>query len=180
MTFTIDLENNITVLASSQHIEERQEGTETFSTPHELAALAAKWPGSRLIEIWNGLPGVEAVERFTSRQVAATRIWKAIQNLQPTAGAQRRQVAPKKVSQDFIDSVCLAVNSAMMWYPKQVLCLQRSVVTTCLLRSHGVQAHMVMGAQRTPFKAHAWVEVDGRAINEKTDVQAHYGIWVRG
>ena len=96
MIFTIDLENNITVLASSQHIEERQEGTETFSTPHELAALAAKWPGSRLIEIWNGLPGVEAVERFTSRKVAATRIWKAIQNLQPTAGAQRRQVAPKK------------------------------------------------------------------------------------
>ena len=33
MTFTIDLENNITVLASSQHIEERQNGTETFSTP---------------------------------------------------------------------------------------------------------------------------------------------------
>src|SRR5947209_7057239 len=78
MTFTIDLENNITVLASSQHIEERQEGTETFSTPHELAALAAKWPGSRLIEIWNGLPGVEAVERFTSRKVAATRIWSFI------------------------------------------------------------------------------------------------------
>src|SRR3954471_24025174 len=98
MTFTIDLENNITVLASSQHIEERQEGTETFSTPHELAALAAKWPGSRLIEIWNGLPGVEAVERFTSRKVAAIRIWKAIQNLQPTAGAQRRQAPPNKPS----------------------------------------------------------------------------------
>ena len=98
MIFTIDLENNITVLASSQHIEERQEGTEIFSSPHQLAALAAQWPGSRLVEIWNGLPGVEAVERFTSRQVAATRIWKAIQNLQPTAGAQRRQVAPKKMS----------------------------------------------------------------------------------
>src|SRR5947199_9193723 len=98
MTFTIDVENNITVLASSQHIEERQEGIETFSTPHELAALAAKWPGSRLIEIWNGLPGVEAVERFTSRKVGATRSWKAIENLQPTAGAQSRQVAPNKAS----------------------------------------------------------------------------------
>ena len=98
MTFTIDVDNNITVLASSQQIEERQEGTETFSSPHQLAALAAKWPGSRLVEIWNGLPGVEPVERFTSRQVAATRIWKAIQNLQPTAGAQRQQVAPNKAS----------------------------------------------------------------------------------
>src|SRR5260370_26792930 len=97
-TFTIDVDNNITVLASSQQIEEREEGTETFSNPQELAALAAKWPGTRLVEIWNGLPGVEPVERFTSRQVAVTRIWKAIQYLQPTAAAQRRQAAPKKVS----------------------------------------------------------------------------------
>jgi hypothetical protein len=98
MTFTIDVDNNITVLASSQQIEEREEGTETFSNPQELAALAAKWPGARLVEIWNSLPGVEPVERFTSRQVAATRIWKAIQHLQPSVGARRRQAAPKKVS----------------------------------------------------------------------------------
>jgi hypothetical protein len=98
MTFTIDVDNNITILASSEEIEERQEGTETFSSPHELAALAAKWPGSRLVEIWNSLPGVEPVERFTSRQVAATRIWKGIQNLQANAGARRRRVAPKKAS----------------------------------------------------------------------------------
>jgi len=98
MKFTIDVDNNITVLPSSEKIEERQEGTETFSSPQELAALAAQWPGARLVEIWNGLPGVEPVERFTSRQVAATRIWKAIQHLQPTAGAQRRQVAPNKAT----------------------------------------------------------------------------------
>src|SRR4030088_880871 len=97
-TFTIDADNNITVLASSQQTEEREKGTETFSNPQELAALAAKWPGTRLVEIWNSLPGVEPVERFTSRQVAATRIWKAIQHLQPTVGARRRQAAPNKAS----------------------------------------------------------------------------------
>ena len=93
MTFAIDVDNNITVLASSEKIDDRKEGTETFSSPNELAALTGKWPGSRLVEIWNSLPGMEPVERFTSRQVAATRIWKAIQNLQPTAGARRR-IAP--------------------------------------------------------------------------------------
>ena len=98
MTFTIDVDNNITVLDSTEKIEERQEGTETFSSSQELDALAGKWPGSRLVEIWNSLPGVEQVERFTSRQVAAARIWKAVQQLQPTPGAQRRRVAPKKVS----------------------------------------------------------------------------------
>jgi len=42
MTFTIDVDNSITVLPSSQTIEERREGTETFSSPHQLAGLAAK------------------------------------------------------------------------------------------------------------------------------------------
>src|SRR5579859_3488840 len=89
MTFTIDVDDNITILASSQPSEKHEEGTETFSSQHELYALAAKWPGTRLVEIWNSLPGVEPVERFTSRHVAATRIWKAIQNLQPATEARR-------------------------------------------------------------------------------------------
>src|SRR5260370_35248372 len=96
MTFTIDVDNNITVLDSAEKIAERQEGTETFSSSQELDALAGKWPGSRLVEIWNSLPGVEQVERFTSRQGAAARIWKAVQQLQPNAGAQRRPGGPKK------------------------------------------------------------------------------------
>jgi hypothetical protein len=96
VTFTIDKNNDITVLDSSQQTEESGEGIEAFNSSQELAALAAKWPGARLVEIWNSLPGVEPVERFTSRQVAVTRIWKAIQSLQATAGAQRPQAAPKK------------------------------------------------------------------------------------
>ncbi len=86
--FTIDTENNITAFASLQHIEETAAGTETFSTAEQLAALAAQWPAARLLEVWNSLPGVTPVERFTSRSVAAKRIWKAIQHLQPTPAAQ--------------------------------------------------------------------------------------------
>lgn len=89
------------------------------------------------------------------------------------------RVADKEPSPDMIDQVCDAVNHACIWYPKRVLCLQRSVVTTCLLRSYGVPAQMVLGAQKLPFKAHAWVEVNGRAVNERRDVQALYGVWER-
>jgi hypothetical protein len=78
-----------------------------------------------------------------------------------------------------IDRVCTAVNYACIWYPKQALCLQRSFVTTYLLRKHGVAAQMVLGAQKLPFKAHAWVEVAGRAINERSKVQATYAVWDR-
>jgi uncharacterized protein DUF3489 len=96
--FTIDAENNITVFASLKEIQGREEGTETFTNQEELAALADKWPGGRLVEIWNSLPGVQPLERFTSRRVAVGRIWKAIQHLKPTVGADRLPVGSKKGS----------------------------------------------------------------------------------
>ena len=84
-----------------------------------------------------------------------------------------------QANEDTIGRVCTAMNYACVFYPKQALCLQRSFVTTYLLRKHGVPAEMVLGAQKLPFKAHAWVEVDGRAINERSNVQATYAIWDR-
>jgi hypothetical protein len=87
------------------------------------------------------------------------------------------KVAREPADKGTINRVCTAVNCACVWYPKQALCLQRSFVTTYLLRKHGVAAQMVLGAQKLPFKAHAWVEVDGRAINERSNVQATYAVW---
>lgn len=87
------------------------------------------------------------------------------------------KVNRRTATSDLIDRVCMAVNYTCVWYPKQVLCLQRSFVTTYLLRKHGIAAQMVLGAQKLPFKAHAWVEVDGRAVNERSNVQAAYAVW---
>jgi hypothetical protein len=87
------------------------------------------------------------------------------------------KVNSKTDGSGIIDRVCMAVNYACVCYPKQSLCLQRSFVTTYLLRKGGVAAQMVMGAQKLPFKAHAWVEVDGRAINERSNVQVTYAVW---
>src|SRR5882762_8628978 len=75
-----------------------------------------------------------------------------------------RKVAQRQASTNAVDRVCEAVNNACVWYPKRVLCLQRSAVITCILRFYGVPAQMVMGAQKVPFKAHSWTEVNGRAI----------------
>jgi hypothetical protein len=92
---------------------------------------------------------------------------------------KRWNVAGTPSGQDIINGVCMAVNYACIWYPKQTLCLQRSFVTTYLLKKHGVAARMVLGAQKLPFKAHAWVEVEGQAINERSNVQATYSVWDR-
>jgi hypothetical protein len=79
--------------------------------------------------------------------------------------------------QGTIERVCTAVNYACIWYPKQALCLQRSFVTARLLRKQGIPARVVLGAQTLPFRAHAWVEVDGRPINERSNVRLTYAIW---
>ncbi len=92
---------------------------------------------------------------------------------------RRWKVSLRTPPPDIVDRVCWAVNYACVCYPKGVLCLQRSAVTTCLLRSCGVPAYMVLGAQKLPFKAHAWTEVNGSAINERRDVQKIYGVWER-
>jgi len=89
------------------------------------------------------------------------------------------KVAYRTPPPDLVDRAYRALDFACLWYPKRALCLQRSVVMTCLLRSCGVPAHMVLGAQKFPFKAHAWTEVDGRAIHERKDVQRIYGVWER-
>jgi Protein of unknown function (DUF3489) len=96
--FTIDSENNITIFASLKEIRGSEEGTETFTNQEKFAALADKWASGRLVEVWNGLPGVQPVGRFTSRRVAVGRIWKAIQHLEPSGPAHRRPVGSKEAS----------------------------------------------------------------------------------
>lgn len=66
-----------------------------------------------------------------------------------------------------LEAICRAVDIASALYWKEVLCLQRSAATACLLKEHGYAAQVVVGAQQAPFRAHAWVEVDGRVVNDK-------------
>lgn len=65
------------------------------------------------------------------------------------------------------EELCHAINLACVFYPKRVMCLQRSAATTLLLRRYGMRAEMVIGAQLLPFKSHAWVEINGNVINDK-------------
>jgi hypothetical protein len=88
-------------------------------------------------------------------------------------------VATASAPPEVVDRICRAINYACVCYPKRVLCLQRSAVTSCLLRNCGVPARMVLGAQKSPFKAHAWTEVKDVPINEQSDVQRAFMVWDR-
>ena len=78
-TFTIDSDNNITGYAPGEAVPDND--SEQFTTESELAQLAAQWPAARLVEVWNSIPGLAPVRKFTSRKTAVARIWKAAQSL---------------------------------------------------------------------------------------------------
>jgi len=78
--------------------------------------------------------------------------------------------------QDAVEHICSAIDMACIWYWKEALCLQRSAATACLLKEYGVPAQMVIGAQHMPFKAHAWVEVGGRVVNDKPYTPEIYAV----
>ena len=80
----------------------------------------------------------------------------------------------KESSTDAMEKVCAAVDRACIWYWKEALCLQRSAATALLLKRHGVSAQMVIGIQDMPFRAHAWVEVDGFVVNDRPYVREVY------
>jgi len=88
-------------------------------------------------------------------------------------------VTPKPVPPNVQQQICEAVDKATSWYPRQAMCLQRSATTTCLLRQQGLSAEMVIGCRKIPFKAHAWVEVDGKVVNDKRQVQEFYSVLER-
>jgi len=88
--------------------------------------------------------------------------------------AHNCRVRSHVLAHDVEDRVCSAVDWACIWYWKEVLCLERSAVTSCLLRSRGIFSQMVIGTQQLPFKAHAWVEVDGRVVGDKPYVKEMY------
>ncbi len=80
-TFTIENETNNIVAHTTKREAAAAPNAESFSSDADLSTLAANWPASRLIEIWNSIPGNAPVARFKDRNSAVTRIWKAIQSL---------------------------------------------------------------------------------------------------
>ena len=79
-----------------------------------------------------------------------------------------------RIEEDTIADVCATVDRATSYYVKHTWCLQRAVVTTCLLRAKGIPAQMVIGCRKMPFHGHAWVEVDDRVVNDNQMVQKFY------
>jgi hypothetical protein len=145
-TFTIDTDNNITVFASTEELGDLKEGTQSFANEEELARLAAGWPGSRLVEIWNGLAGVQPIQKFTSRKTAVTRIWKAIQHLGP--GGVKQSVTARPRPKGKKAAAGRSRHGAQTTKTDQIIALLQEpsgASLKAIMRATGWQAHSVRG-----------------------------------
>jgi Transglutaminase-like superfamily len=122
------------------------------------------------------LPQSSARAAMAQRMLLLRAYWKLIQLdrcLQKGDFAKLRDevrtypCAPVPAEHDALERVCRAIDTACVWYWKEVLCLQRSAATACLLKTAGIPAQMIIGVQQMPFLSHAWVEVNGRVVNDK-------------
>ncbi len=110
-TFIITEDNHITAFANSVDSEQAGNVAEIrFDSQAVFAKLSAAWPLSRMVDIYNSIPGNAAVKKFAERNKAVARIWRAIQPLArdieaavPVQRAKRDKVEktvrpPKKTS----------------------------------------------------------------------------------
>lgn len=67
------------------------------------------------------------------------------------------------------DAVGRRVALAAAFYPRRALCLEQSLTLYVMLRKAGAPAVLRIGVRPVPFAAHAWVEIDGQAVNEPQD-----------
>ena len=68
------------------------------------------------------------------------------------------------------ERIAALVEAAALRVPFRVTCLHRALTLYSLLRRHGIEAELVMGAAHAPagLEAHAWVEHRGAALGGGT------------
>ncbi len=104
----------------------------------------------------------------TLRRHGFKRLYDAVQG-QPTKSRRNGKRIPS-------ERLCHAVDLACVFYPKTVLCLQRSAVAIFLLRRCGWPAEFVTGCAIGTFENHAWVELHGQVVNDKPYMKEMYQV----
>ena len=83
-----------------------------------------------------------------------------------------RDVAASEQASEVARAVKIAAERGLF----QANCLQQTLVLWCLLRRNHIECELRFGArkQEGQLQAHAWVELDGVALNEASDVGYHF------
>jgi hypothetical protein len=88
----------------------------------------------------------------------------------------RRRTTPDEPDAETVIRVVDAIRSTCVLYFKKNHCLQRAFAATRLLRRRGIDATLMIGSQPAPVRSHAWVEVHGVPVINRTTHLAFYKV----
>ena len=123
------------------------------SAEREIAWAAAR----RLTATWLGL------------RVFGFRRWKGF--VERRAERANGGTAQPRISEVSAKRIVQLEEAAARNLPFKTNCLEQSLVLWPLLRRHGFRAELKFGARKDAgkFEAHAWVELDGEALNSDSE-----------
>jgi len=96
MSFHLTTNGSLTELPTDK-IDRANAAPTVITSREEWETIAGAWPLKRLVEIWNALPGVTPIEKFTSRQIALERIWRAVEAPEQARGKAQGKGGQAKV-----------------------------------------------------------------------------------
>jgi Protein of unknown function (DUF3489) len=142
-TFTIDNEYKISARESGAGAEQAAvPGAGQFSNIDELARVTLDWPLARLVALWNGLPGLTPVSKFTDRKTALRRIWKALQDPVESTNGSHPSSRQRRGSRG---TKAVAREGSKKARILSLLKQSKGATLPDLMRETGWQAHSVRG-----------------------------------
>jgi Transglutaminase-like superfamily len=96
--------------------------------------------------------------------------------LQEKLNRQNQTAPPVGIQSECVEMTCRMVRAAEHYAPGRATCLEESLLLWYLLRSQDISATVRIGVRKegTKFEAHAWVEREGVALNQRDEQHRHY------
>ncbi len=140
--FLITPENRMVTISNTTETPER--GT-AFDSEQQLAEVTSDWPASRLVEIWNGLPGVTAIRKFKDRATAVSRIWKQAQSLPPFVEPAPVEEVPAQTEEAKLEEAKSESGGSKKDLVVAMLDAAEGVTLAQIMAATGWQKHSVRG-----------------------------------
>ena len=143
-------------------------GDSLFEDLADLKRLTAEWPITRLVSLWNGIPGVAPIRKFRDRTTALKRIWDAIQASEPV------RPQPEDPSPDSTGKARSSTKKAALL---TLLARDNGATVREIMAALGWQSHSVRGClsslSRKGPRIHCFRRPDGeRAYSNRTSVES--------
>ena len=134
---------------------ERQRRTTHLRLQTRDASAVECFVGLAIVQTSLMLSGLPATIKFVEKMSAGT----------------PRSLASKEPERalDLGCSVASRVARVAAVYPGRARCLEQSLCLYLLLLRRGLNPRLRIGVQPMPFKAHAWIELDGTPINDDAE-----------